>query len=683
MGESENTETPPDLEHILEQHRIWLRSDGSEGKRADLCGANLQGADLEDANLQGAKLLNANLQRADLHYANLQEANLIYANLLEASLAGANLQGADLRLANLQGAYLTGAKLQEAWLQEAKLQEADLKNANLQGANLTGANLRRADLTGAVFEGGQVEEVVSQNESVSAAQQNPAQDVNGTASPSQEAPEEQGGEPQPTKEQRHIPAANLTRANLREANLSDARLSGVTGLLPDRLAGAVLANAKLPADLENFAAGLGQVREISLSARKVFIGLLAACLYCWLAIWTTTDVQLLPSNTDTPLPIIQTRVPIAGFYWTAPAILLAVYVYLHFYLQNMWEALARLPAVFQDGKALHEKAYPWLLSGLVRGHFVHLREGRSGLSRLQNFVSIFLAWWLVPLTLTAFWARYLSRHDWPWTIVHIVLLTLSVAAAMILYRAATRTLRRLEPEKRTVPGLTKWLEPYSVIVAICLFFIGLTGLAIETAPEKNVIPRVLGSYADFVEADVSTKPANWTGTDDEDKAAEELALVKGARLAGRDLRHAIAARAFLAKADLRGANLQGAYLGDANLQGANLFKANLQGANLFGANLQGANLLRANLQGADLIDANLQGASLIAANLQGANVYFAKLQGAELKGVNLQNAVLTGANLQGAIGLTQSQIDATCYTVEAPKLPPELDPPPLCGETDR
>jgi hypothetical protein len=53
----------------------------------------------------------------------------------------------------------------------------------------------------------------------------------------------------------------------------------------------------------------------------------------------------------------------------------------------------------------------------------------------------------------------------------------------------------------------------------------------------------------------------------------------------------------------------------ANLQGANLSGANLQGAKLTGANLQGANLSYANLQRADLAYANLQGANLSGANI--------------------------------------------------------------------
>jgi len=123
---------------------------------------------------------------------------------------------------------------------------------------------------------------------------------------------------------------------------------------------------------------------------------------------------------------------------------------------------------------------------------------------------------------------------------------------------------------------------------------------------------------DLREADVSTKPKNWTGQ--KDKQKEEIALVKGARLKDRDLRNALAADSFLVKADLSNANLQGADLSIANLQMASLVRANLQAANLRNANLQGADLAVANLQGADLRRANLKGARLLRANLQGADL---------------------------------------------------------------
>ena len=66
-----------ELKAILKDHKLWLDSGRcSNGKRADLHGANLARADLRDANLDGANLDGANLRGANLRGANLRGANL-------------------------------------------------------------------------------------------------------------------------------------------------------------------------------------------------------------------------------------------------------------------------------------------------------------------------------------------------------------------------------------------------------------------------------------------------------------------------------------------------------------------------------------------------------------------------------------------------------------------------------
>ena len=96
------------------------------------------------------------------------------------------------------------------------------------------------------------------------------------------------------------------------------------------------------------------------------------------------------------------------------------------------------------------------------------------------------------------------------------------------------------------------------------------------------------------------------------------------------------AMASLRKADLSGANMNGAVLTghlleEANLSGADLTDANLSAAHLNGARLIGANLTRANLMGADLRKANLNGADLTDAMTQGANFDGADMRGAIFK----------------------------------------------------
>ncbi len=98
--------------------------------------------------------------------------------------------------------------------------------------------------------------------------------------------------------------------------------------------------------------------------------------------------------------------------------------------------------MFPDGNPLDKKVYPWLLSGLVRAHFKLLRGERSLLSRLENGAVIFLAWWIVPLTVVIFWVRYLPRHGWGGTGLHIALLVIAFGSAILLQRHAAGTLRR-------------------------------------------------------------------------------------------------------------------------------------------------------------------------------------------------------------------------------------------------
>ena len=112
------------LKEILDQHKIWIESNGVQGKCADLRGANLYCANLTDAELYGADLWHANLEGANLEGADLRGANLSYANLIRAKLTGASLSGANLTYVNLGYANLVGANLRGAFLEGANLEGA-------------------------------------------------------------------------------------------------------------------------------------------------------------------------------------------------------------------------------------------------------------------------------------------------------------------------------------------------------------------------------------------------------------------------------------------------------------------------------------------------------------------------------------------------------------------------------
>jgi uncharacterized protein YjbI with pentapeptide repeats len=522
----------------------------------DLSGVNfsgftLIGANLSEANLRGANLCGVNLTEADLQKAKLSNAKLSQANLSKADLQNANLAEANLTCAILQEAILTGAILQKANLggadlTEAQLNKTDLANADFKRANLTNADLSgKTDLNGADFRKAKVNNTLF------------CEYINGNYGAS----------------------ACLKNADFREAELRNVDLTNVSDFSIENIAGADVLNLTLPKTVkkDKFEA-LEMVAETSKNARNLFHLMLLGCLYSWITIATTTDVNLLTDSATSPLPVINAAIPIVKFYWAAPLFLLGFYVYFHLYSQRMWEELSFQPAIFPDGKRLDRKAYPWLLNVFTNLHFTLLKKNRSAQIFLKVFFSWLLGWWSVPITLGYFDWRCLTRHDRTLTYMHLILLVLSILLMFRSYSLATATLW----EKKRV----KWKETFAKrnICHVLLMFGVVLGILLVLGMISFVYSKPLSDFslikwrpANFIEADVSIKHDNWTGSD------EEIPLIKGAKLQNSNLENVQANGAFLIKADLRNATLI-----NANLVNADLRSANLEGANLVRANLKQA-----------------------------------------------------------------------------------------------
>ncbi|MCZ6589016.1 MAG: pentapeptide repeat-containing protein [Alphaproteobacteria bacterium] len=455
----------------------------------------------------------------------------------------------------------------QAWLDgKDSGKRADLSSANLGGADLQNANLHGANLKGA-----------------------------------------------------NLVGADLTDADLRNADLSGAELTDTTGLLGENLGGSNLSGAKLPDDITKFDT-LNHITALSQTARNTFLALVGACVFCWITVASTTDVELVTNSGSSPLPILQTEVPIVWFFLAAPIALFSLDIYLHLFLQPLWRGLAGLPAIFPDGRSLDQRAYPWLLSGLVRGYVRLLKTNRPPLSRLQNIVSIIFAWWIVPLTLFLFWLRYLPKHDWFATFFHIFILAVSIGFGLLTFLSASAILRgdNVNPF-RVTDGWTRQ-RIYPVVAFL------LAGIAIWIVSDEAIngsravkcqfsggwtwVPTAFKcvGYDVFAKLDkevISIRPTDWKEKDD-----PQLELVTGRELRGVNLRFASAIGAFFVKANLVDANLQRADFSGADLREAVLWNAEFQGARLMSADLRKAKFWQADLQGAVLWNADLSGAKL-------------------------------------------------------------------------
>lgn len=553
------------------------------------------------------------------HLAKLEEPSKEWNQWRTNSSVVPDLSEADLRGKNLVGKNLRNADLKCADLGATFLGDADLTNADLRGADLRGSTLNQTILSG---------------------------------------------------------------ASLRETNLQGVDL-GVAkrGLQTEQLAGADLTGAILPPELIKLYESLENVANISESARKLFLAVLAASLYSWLTIATTTDVNLITNRASSPLPIVQTSIPIVGFYWVAPLLLLCVYFYFHFYLQKLWEELGSLPAILHDGRPLHTKIDPWLLNDMVRAHLEKLKKGRPLLSYFQSWISLLLAWWVVPITMFLFWGRFLPRQDRTGTTFHVVLLTISVMAALRLYRLAVATLRGADRKPFGWTATMKSYEGYRIVaiglLVLTLFETLSWGARWGVPPNASLpdaraldegwlgqgkelamrVPRLMAfvGYSPFphlARADISQKKSTW-GRRDRDSDA-----VIGVNLEGASLRFADLSGAFLFGASLHNADLAGA-----DLTGADLSNADLQGSHLAGAHLAGVVLDGSQLTGVDLTEDFMENASLAGADLTDAVLTRIHLMGADLSGAHMSRAYLTGADLSGA-DLTDADLSES-HMIEA------------------
>src|SRR5437879_62223 len=544
-------------------------------------------------------------------------------------------------------------------------------------ADLTGVNLAKADLTGVNLQGAHLHRMNLAGADLSMAKLRGASLVRS-----------------------NLQNANLLGTELRGANLMGANLYGAEGLWFGRLGGTNLFDSVLPESISavDSSKAIGDATKLAGWFYFLTMGVSAVCL---LLIAFTSDVRLLVNSSALHTTRLGNLLPMTGLYLGGPLVLLALSLRFHFLLLRLWGSMAALPSVFPDGQTL-EKDGPWYLMGLVRRHFRWQGESRSAMTVFETVVSTALAYWIVPGTLFFFWLRYLTRQDFRGTLLHVALMTISVAMATSVPFVVSRVLRpgdiRLPKSKNIllkILGTTR-----AALATGCILFVislgvnrGLPSDHAAAAGESPADPRRWAAmvfqsvgyrpYAELTEATLSTPLPRGTAWSD-----ENVEKISGAHLNQMNLRFARAYRAFLVNAKLWRANLEGAYLSEADLRGANLRetllrsavfdRAHLSHAVLVSATANGANFAAADLRFSDLSYGTFENAVLSNAKLSGASLYAVSLRSAQLLRTDLsrtdmcdtklEHAVLSFANLEqtdlssaklGQANLTGAQLKGT------------------------
>lgn len=150
-----------ELDNSLKLHKLWLDSDGKDGKKVvlkrcdlrkiDFRGKDLRKIDLRQSNMAFAKLDGANLAGAaigdvNLFKASMENCNLSGANAPNSDFSGVSASGARFQAANLRAANFSKSQLEDSDFNSATLNQVDFRNSVLDRANFRKAKLESARL---------------------------------------------------------------------------------------------------------------------------------------------------------------------------------------------------------------------------------------------------------------------------------------------------------------------------------------------------------------------------------------------------------------------------------------------------------------------------------------------------------------------------------------------------------
>ena len=425
-----------------------------------------------------------------------------------------------------------------------------------------------------------------------------------------------------------------------------------------------------------------EVKEIAGAAQLAWFGLLGFLAFYTIVILSTRDVDFLSAGKETQLPVVQIAVRTEMFFYAAPVLATALYVYLHFLCIVLWDQAQRIKDPKTLSLALRSSLIGSVALSLKQGALPRgVRQELKGAGNVGAIGAAVLLWLAQPTVLLA----SLSRSDAAQPLVHWSLsvqfvtwasLVVSVAfgAASLWFALGIGHRRR---EAALVWGigvlaagtLAYWLPPtISIdreIVGDAAGFdpgaerrdvfraqwcaaegkpLSVCAVRATTADDRRTLDYERRDYCRNVLGTRSLALCNsrfaaWDArfaADWKRVRQAELNSVPEIGLSDRVLSGMSAIAARLPRARLERAKLDGVEFKEAALEGAVLIQADLHGAKGQYAAFDFADLTRADLSASTFRTGSFEHAVLPAANLRGADLFNAGLEDANLTAIPIE-----------------------------------------------
>jgi len=485
---------------------------------------------------------------------------------------------------------------------------------------------------------------------------------------------------------------NLKNCNFQFAHLESCDLSGAQNITDSQFGGANLSFCKFPRSFKFHS--IEQIQELAHSLWVHLITLLLFCLYSWIAIGSTTDLDLLNDTNSIFVPLLEMSLPTIGFFYLTPIIVLAMSLAFNFQLSQYWNRVSKLPTYFPDNSLVTLKTFPTLIDNLIEEYFPYMQHNTGFGHKLKLYLTLAILFCVTPITLISYWIRYLPRHDVLGSSIHVAWILICVTSAYLTWHniksTATPETQKRFPTKRFISCiLIGWTTLWGLSSAISngnklpinSFYMDVSFMNLS---KKNDIARV--RRQDFGDE----KNLNGFIVDGHNLRHANLYYVGfvGGSLKETKLDYADLRKATLDNTNLESAQLAHSKLEQTSLQQVHGIKANFAHAIMNSANLshstfsQGdfshstltwADLSHGQFARSDFTQAKLDAVSADHANFQmalfintsmnkvklnSANLYLAKVQHSNLWKAELNNAKLILADLSASQLTDASLIEA-------------------------
>ena len=371
-------------------------------------------------------------------------------------------------------------------------------------------------------------------------------------------------------------------------------------------------------------AHLETIKELHKRAYTMYVILFFGCLYSLLIIFTTMDLDFFTKgSTIFPLPFLKTTIPIYLFYIFGPIALLLIFIYFQLRLVAYWESIRELRSDFEVElseifSSVTPSSFSFLAERLWR--YPGTRHKAKRLEHLGLYFSMFMIWWLVPLTCFGIWAHYLVKQGLLGTMIQFTTFSLATLFSIRFYYAYRKIFTYQDHD------FFSYIN-YNMLFSLVLFFMGV--FSVFHVRDKYKMPF------DFIYADLS--PNNFINR-----------LVVRNNLITNDATISLDRIINFQNESLRFADACGANLSGVNFSGADGHLSQFDHANIERCLFKESKMIGANFNAATLNYCDFSQCNLKSAIMSNINSRFVVCSSAYMRDVNFYNSLFVDCAFDAA-----------------------------------